>query len=74
MATYLWGGLADQRCYLYLVGHDLGHPKELDRGSEEDCASHLSPRCHQVRAGQGPLGRHLPPPERRILNGYLVLT
>lgn len=72
MATYLWGGLTDQRCCLYLVGHDLGHPEELDRGSEEDCASNLSPRCHQVRAGldRGLGGGTYP----RILSGFPALT
>lgn len=51
VVTYLWGGLADQRRCLYLVGHDLGHPEELIEALEEDCAPHLSPRCHQVCAG-----------------------
>lgn len=30
VASYMWSTLADQRCRLYLVGNDLGHPEELD--------------------------------------------
>lgn len=41
-------GPTDQGCRLHLVGHDLGHPQELDRGPEEDGASDFSSRCHQV--------------------------
>lgn len=50
VATCPWGGLADQGCCLHLVGHDLGYPAKLDRGSEEDRAANLCPGCHQVCA------------------------